>query len=52
MRDVISLLEEDLVLLSVKSSLVDPLDKLMLVWFVWMRKSYNADSFRAQLKSI
>ncbi|MBA0872368.1 hypothetical protein Goshw_012404, partial [Gossypium schwendimanii] len=51
-RDEISLIEEELVQLSVKSSLVIPSDKSALLCFIWTKKSYNLDSFRAQLKSI
>ncbi|PPS15616.1 hypothetical protein GOBAR_AA04967 [Gossypium barbadense] len=50
-RDEISLLEE-LVQLTVKSSLVVPSESPTLLCSVWTRKSYNPDSFRAQLKSI
>ncbi|MBA0572527.1 hypothetical protein Golob_002863, partial [Gossypium lobatum] len=51
-RDEISLIREELVQLSVKSSLVIPSDKSALLCFIWTKKSYNLDSFRAQLKSI
>ncbi|PPS13464.1 hypothetical protein GOBAR_AA07119 [Gossypium barbadense] len=51
-RDEISLLEDELLQLSVKSSLVVPSESPTLICPVWMRKSYNPDSFKAQLKSI
>ncbi|MBA0845746.1 hypothetical protein Goarm_023033, partial [Gossypium armourianum] len=51
-RDKITLLEEEFVQLSMTSSLVVPSDNPLLICFVWTWKSYNLDSFRAQLKSI
>lgn len=48
----ISLLEEELVQLSVKSSKIIPSDSLTLLCFVWTKKTYNPDSFRAQMKSL
>lgn len=48
----ISLLEEEMIRLSVRSSLVVPDEKPTLVCSVWTRKYYNPDSLRAQLKSI
>ncbi|MBA0571112.1 hypothetical protein Golob_004703, partial [Gossypium lobatum] len=51
-RDDISLLEEELVHLTVKSSLVVPNGKLTLLGIVWTMKTYNPYRFRAQLKSI
>lgn len=48
----VSLLEEELVHLSVKSSLIDPKDSPTLVCTVWSKKLYNPESFKAQLKSI
>ncbi|MBA0715886.1 hypothetical protein Golax_014762, partial [Gossypium laxum] len=48
-RDEISLLEEELIQLSVKSLLVVTNGKPTLC-IVWTKKSYNPDSFRAQLK--
>ncbi|KAK5784963.1 hypothetical protein PVK06_039504 [Gossypium arboreum] len=51
-RDKISLLEEELLQLSIKSSLVVSSDSPMLLCFVWTRRSYNPDSFRVQMKSI
>lgn len=41
------LLEEELIQLSVKNSLVRPPDKLTLLCFSWTKKIYNPDSFRA-----
>lgn len=51
-RDEISLLEEDLMQLSVKSSLVTTTDKATLLCSIWSKKAYNPNSFRAQMKSI
>ncbi|MBA0730113.1 hypothetical protein Golax_023351 [Gossypium laxum] len=51
-RDEISLLEEELTQLSVKSSMVEPNGKPSLICSVWTNKSYNHDSFKAQMKSI
>ncbi|PPS05425.1 hypothetical protein GOBAR_AA15248 [Gossypium barbadense] len=51
-QNEISFLEEELIQLSLKSSLVVPSENLTLLRFVWMRKTYNPDSLRAQLKSI
>ncbi|MBA0590313.1 hypothetical protein Gorai_019026 [Gossypium raimondii] len=51
-RDEISLLEEDLVKLSIKSLLVVPTDSLRLLCSAWTSRSYNSDSFKAQMKSI
>lgn len=50
--DKISLLEEELVQLSMESSLVVPTGKPMLLCRIWTKNSYNQDSFRTQLKSI
>lgn len=50
--DEISLLEEELVQLTVKTSLVVPNANPTLLYTVWMRKSYNPNSFQAQMKSI
>lgn len=50
--DEVSLLAEELIQLSVKSSMVQPKDKPTLICTVWTEKSYNPDSFRAQMKSI
>lgn len=46
-KDDISLLEEELLQLSVRSSMVVFPGKLTLLFSVWSRKSYNPDSFRA-----
>lgn len=51
-RDEISLLGEELLQLSVKSSMVMFSGKPTLLCTVWSKKSYNSDSFRAQLRSI
>lgn len=48
----ISLLEEELVQLSVKSSAIIPEGKLSLLCTVWTKKTFNLDSFRAQMKSV
>ncbi|KAK5803401.1 hypothetical protein PVK06_031046 [Gossypium arboreum] len=50
--DEISLLVEELIQLSVKSSMVVPSEKPTLICTIWTKKSYNLDSFRAQMKSI
>lgn len=50
--DEISLLEEELVQLSVKSSRI-VLDRIpSLLCTIWTKKSFNLDSFRAQMKSV
>ncbi|MBA0575330.1 hypothetical protein Golob_027446, partial [Gossypium lobatum] len=51
-RGDISLLEEELVHLTVKSSLVVPNGKPTLLRTIWTMITYNPGSFRAQLKSI
>lgn len=43
----ISLLEEELIQLTVKSSKVVPSEKLKLIFSIWTRKSYYLDSFWA-----
>ncbi|PPD89404.1 hypothetical protein GOBAR_DD13655 [Gossypium barbadense] len=48
----VSLLAEELIQLSVKSSMVEPNDKPTLICTIWTKKSYNPDSFKAQMKSI
>lgn len=50
--DEISLLEEELLQLFVRSSVVNPLDKPTLVCTLWTKKSYNSNSFCAKMKSI
>ncbi|MFQ6652781.1 hypothetical protein Gotur_024482, partial [Gossypium turneri] len=50
--DEISLLVEELTQLSVKSSMVEPNGKPSLIYSIWTNKSYNHDSFKAQMKSI
>lgn len=51
-REEIFLLGEELIQLSVKSSSVVPSKKPTLICSVWTKKSYNPDSFRAQMKNI
>ncbi|MBA0665166.1 hypothetical protein Goklo_005068 [Gossypium klotzschianum] len=51
-KDEISLLEEELVQLTVKSLMVVPSEHLTLLCLIWTKKSYNPDSFRAQMKII
>ncbi|MBA0600366.1 hypothetical protein Gorai_006554, partial [Gossypium raimondii] len=51
-KDEISFLEEELVQLTVKSSMVVPSENLTLLCLIWTKKSYNPDSFRAQMKII
>lgn len=51
-RKEIAFLEEELIHLSVKSSVVDPSEKPTLICSVWKRKNYNPDSLRAQVRSI
>lgn len=48
----IALLEEEWIRLLVKSSMVLPGTKSMLICFVWTKKLYNPDSFKAQMTSI
>lgn len=48
----ISLLAEELIQSSVKSSMIVPSEKPTLLCTIWTKKSYNPDSFRAQMKSI
>lgn len=50
--DNVSLLEEELIQLLSKSSLVIPPNNFTLVCTLWTKKSYNPDSFRVQMKSI
>ncbi|MBA0673396.1 hypothetical protein Goklo_029355 [Gossypium klotzschianum] len=50
--DEISLLTEELIQLSVKSSMVEPNGNFSLICFIWTKKSYNQDSFKAQMRSI
>ncbi|MBA0550147.1 hypothetical protein Golob_021117 [Gossypium lobatum] len=51
-RDEISLLAEEPIQLSVKSSTVEANGKPSLIYSIWTKKSYNQDSFKAQMKSI
>lgn len=48
----LALLEEELIQLSVKSSLVIPSENQMLICTVWTKKYYNPNSLRAHLRSI
>lgn len=48
----VSLLAEDLIQLSIKSSAVEPSGKPTLICTLCTKKHYNPDSFRAQMKSI
>ncbi|MFQ6622534.1 hypothetical protein Gotur_003108, partial [Gossypium turneri] len=50
--DEISLLAEELIQLSVKASMVEPSEKPTLICSIWTEKSYNPDSFKAQMRSI
>lgn len=50
--DEIFFLEKELVQLTVKNSQVVPIKNLTLVCSVWSKKSYNPDSFRAQMISL
>ncbi|XP_016684451.1 uncharacterized protein [Gossypium hirsutum] len=50
--DEISLLTEELIQLSVKSSMVEPNGKFSLICSIWTEKSYNQESFKAQMRSI
>ncbi|PPD91134.1 hypothetical protein GOBAR_DD11910 [Gossypium barbadense] len=50
--DEISLLAKELIRLSIKCSIVVPNVKPTLLFTIWIEKSYNPDSFRAQMKSI
>lgn len=51
-KDKISLLEKELIKLSVKSSSIFFQGKLTLLCSVWTWKSYNPDSFHAQMRNI
>lgn len=51
-EDEISLLEEELIKLSVKNSIVSPSEDPSLVCSIWTKKLFNPNSFRAQMKSI
>ncbi|MBA0563622.1 hypothetical protein Golob_008594, partial [Gossypium lobatum] len=50
--DDIALLTEELIQLSVKSSMVEPSNNFSLICSVWTKKPYNQDSFKAQMRSI
>lgn len=51
-KDEVSLLGEELVHLTIKSSLIEPKGKHTLLCSVWTKKFFNPDSFRAQMRSI
>ncbi|MBA0823568.1 hypothetical protein Goarm_020293 [Gossypium armourianum] len=51
-RDEIPILKEELVQLTVKSLRVVPNKNPTLLCSIWTKKSYNPDSFRAQMRSI
>ncbi|KAA3456108.1 reverse transcriptase [Gossypium australe] len=51
-EEEVSLLAEEIINLSMKSAAITPGDKPMLICTVWTKKSFNPDSFRAQMKSI
>lgn len=51
-EDEISLLEEELVKLTVKSSMIDPKGKASLISSVWTKRNFNSESFKAQMRSI
>lgn len=50
--DEISLKEEELAQLSIKSLKVVLNNALTLICSIWTKKAYNPNSFRAQMKSI
>lgn len=49
-EDVVSLLEEKMIQLSIKSSMLIHEDRPSLICSVWKRKTYNLDAFRAQMR--
>ncbi|KAH1063846.1 hypothetical protein J1N35_028833 [Gossypium stocksii] len=51
-KNKVALLEEELIQLTVKSSLVTPSENRTLIYSVWTKKTYNPDSLRVQLRSI
>lgn len=51
-KEVVSFLEEELIKLSVKSSSIVLTEKPTLLCMFWSKKSYNLDSFRAQMMSL
>lgn len=52
-NDEISLLTEEFIQLSVKSSLVESNVKpTLIICSIWTKKPYNTESFKAQMKSI
>ncbi|MFQ6668326.1 hypothetical protein Gotur_034011 [Gossypium turneri] len=50
--DKVSLLAEELIQLPVKSSMVEPNDKPTPICTIWTKKSYNPDSFKAQMENL
>lgn len=44
-KETLSLLDEELTRLLIKSSMVEPSDKPTLICSVWTKKSYNLDNF-------
>lgn len=48
----VALLEEEMVKLSVRSSKISPRVKPTLLCYVWSCKTYNSNSFQAQMRSI
>ncbi|PPD77671.1 hypothetical protein GOBAR_DD25408 [Gossypium barbadense] len=50
--DDIALLTEDLIQLSIKSSMVEPSNNFSLICSVWTNKPYNQDSFKVHMRSI
>lgn len=51
-RDEVSLLGDELIQLSIKCLMVVPEEKSTLICSIWIKKSFNLDSFRVQMKSI
>ncbi|KAH1063847.1 hypothetical protein J1N35_028834 [Gossypium stocksii] len=51
-KNKVALLEEELIQLMVKSSLVTLSENQTLIYSVWTKKTYNPDSLRVQLRSI
>lgn len=50
--DEISLLEDEFIQLTVRSSLIKPKGNKTSISSVWTKKIFNPDSFREQMKSI
>lgn len=51
-RDEVSLIEKELIQLSIRSSRIIPTGKPTLICSVWSKRAYNPNSFRAQMESI